>query len=339
MQPAIDEVRAGMNAFADRILASGLDYRVILLSLQGTTAPSGRYAVCIPPPLAGDDACGAGPRFFPVSVDIRSTQPVEQILGTLGQTTGYLDGDAVGSLPWRDLLRDGATKTFVVVSDDNARTCARPNPGGRCLSGRAPLTDASLFDYPGGPSPFSTTRALGPGLATAAYGDLFRDTTFDAIYGWGSETDPDVTCTYPDGSSPPNPGWSYTELVRRTSGVRAQICDGSEAWGPFFEAVATGVVRTARIACDVALPTPPDGSSLNPRRVNVAVRGASGTTTVRYAGSEAGCDGTVGGWYYDDEARPTRVILCRSSCDLARAETGTSGGGLDVLFGCDSIPI
>lgn len=340
MAPAIDQVRMGMNAFADRILASGLDYRVIVLSLRGTAPISGRYPICIPPPLASA-GCGDGARFFHVSADIRSTQPVEQILGTLAQTTGYTEGAStgLGSPPWRALLRDGATKTIVVVTDDNARTCARPHMGGSCNSGPAPLTDTSLEDYPGGPNPFTATRTLGPGIRTATYGALFEGYTFDAIYGWGSETDPSVTCRFGDGSSPSSPGYTYTTLVARTGGVRAQICDGPAAWGPFFDAVATGVVRSSRIACEVALPPPPDGMVLDARRVNVQIRGASGTTTLPYAGSAGACDPTRGGWHYDDASSPTRVILCPSSCDFAREETATTSGGLDVVFGCDSILI
>lgn len=338
MQPAIDQVRMGLNAFADQIFASGLDYRVILLSLRGTAPVSGRYPICVPPPLAGA-SCGDGSRFFHVSVDIRSTQPIEQILGTLGQTVGYTEGAGIGSAPWRSLLRDGASKTFVVVTDDNSRTCALPNPGGSCNATGAPMTATSLEDYPGGISPWTTTRALGPGILTATYGTLFEDYTFDAIYGWGSETDPEVRCTFPGGAMPSSPGETYTTLVARTGGVRAQICDGAAAWGPFFDAVATGVVRTSRIACEVDLPEPPDGSTLNPRRVNVIIRGLSGSTTIPYAGSAGACDPTRGGWHYDDAVSPTRVILCPSTCDFAREETADTEGGLDVVFGCDSILI
>lgn len=336
MQPAIDQVRTGLNAFADQIFASGLDYRVILLSLRGTAPISSRYPICIPPPL-GTAGCGDGERFFHVDVDIRSTQPIEQILGTLGQTDGYGESADVGSTPWRHLLRDGATKTIVVVTDDNARTCARP--AGTCSAADPPLTETSLEDFPGpAGNPFNS-RTLGPGLRTAAYGALFEGYTFDAIYGWGSETDPSVRCAFSDGTMPSSPGYTYTTLVARTGGVRAQICDGAAAWGPFFDAVATSVVRNSRIACEVDLPPPPDGSLLDPRRVNVVIRGASGATTIPYSGSAGACDPARGGWHYDDASAPTRVILCPSTCDFAREETATTSGGLDVVFGCESVLI
>src|SRR5438445_334285 len=110
-----------------------------------------RQSACIPTPRAaagfvtasprgsaknGDAACGDGPRFFQSSIDIKSTQPLEQFLGTLGQTTGYQPTDVRGGEPWSQELRQAATKTVVVVSDDNSRLSANdfetfaggPNP-------------------------------------------------------------------------------------------------------------------------------------------------------------------------------------------------------------------
>ncbi len=339
MEPAIEQVNAGLNDFASLIASSGLDYRVIMLSLRGEgvvhVMGRTRYGVCIPEPLAGDASCGDGARFFQVEADIHSTQPVEQILGTLGQTSGYTEGMQHGSPPWRHLLRSEATKTIVVVTDDNSRTCDRPV--GTCWDSDPALTATSLEDFPGGGNPFNS-RQLGPGILTAEYGDLFDGYTFSAIYGWGSETDPDVTCTYPGGAVPPSPGWTYTELVGRTGGVRAQICDGPAAWAPFFADVATAVTRASRIECTVALPSPPDDMLLDPNKVNVAIRGASGTTTLRRVADADACD-ERGGWHYDDESAPTEVVLCPASCDQARAELTEEGTGIDVRFGCDSILI
>lgn len=340
MQPAIDQVTAGLDDFAALIASSGIDYRVIVLSLRGRGELSvmgrTRYGVCIQPPLAGDDSCGDGSRFFHVSADIHSTQPVEQILGTLGQTSGYTAGEQHGSPPWRHLLRDGATKTLVVVTDDNSRTCDRPV--GTCASSDPPLSATSLEDFPGGPNPFNS-RTLGPGIRTSAYGTLFDGYTFSALYGWGSATDPDVPCTYPGGATPPAPGWTYTELVSRTSGVRAQICDGAAAWAPFFDDVASAVTRSSRIDCTIPLPSPPDDMLLDPNRVNVVIRSADGTTsTVGRVPDAAACDAR-GGWHYDASTPPTQLILCPATCEAAREALSAPGTGIEVLFGCDSVLI
>ncbi len=144
MDQEIENVKAGINAFAAFIETSGIDYRVIMLSKRGVGASGTRYSICVPPPLAGDAACGNGPRFFHSSIDILSTQPLEQILGTLGQTTGYGPTDSRGGEPWRDWLRIEASKTFVVVTDDNARL------------------SAMNFEHFRGPPPASGASSSGP---------------------------------------------------------------------------------------------------------------------------------------------------------------------------------
>ena len=93
MAPAVAQVRAGLNAFAQSIGAKSLDYKVIMLSLRDaattiTVSGSTRYPVCIAPPLSGDSNCGNGPRFFQSNIDIKSTQPLEQFLGTMDHTKG-----------------------------------------------------------------------------------------------------------------------------------------------------------------------------------------------------------------------------------------------------------
>lgn len=325
MQPAVDEVTAGLDDFAEIIEDSGLDYRVIMLSLRSPTNPvrvdgRDRYAVCIPRPLAGDDACGNGERFFHSSVDIKSTQPLEQFLGTLGQTAGFTEGESRGGEPWRDFLRDDATKSIVVVSDDDSR-----------------LSPTQFETFGGGSNPFNSTE-LPPGILDASWDGLFEGYVFHGLYGWGSETDPRVACTYPGGEVPPAPGETYTALVERTGGVRASICDGASAWGPFFEAVASSVTEGARIACEIPLPAPPDGMMLDPGRVNVVVRGEGGDTTVGKVSDASACAGP-GGWYYDDDAAPSAVILCETSCALARDRVGPEGTGVSVQFGCETILI
>jgi hypothetical protein len=337
MAPAIDEVQNGLDGFAALVDSRGLDYRVILLSLRGqglvSVGGSDRYAVCIPPPLSADNACGDGPSFFHVSVDIRSTQPIEQFLGTLGQTAGYTAADARGSEPWLQLLRPEATKTLVFVTDDNARTCALP-AGASCSPADPPLTDTSLEDFPGGGNPFNGND-LGPGILTPTYGSLFTDYTFNAIYGWGSATDPSVTCTYPDSSSPPSSGPTYTSLVLATGGVRAQLCDGTAAWDPFFDAVATAVEQTSQIDCTIAIPDPPPQMTFQRDRINVWVDTGSGPALLGKVADASACD-AAGGWYYDDEATPTAVILCSATCDAlqtAPSETRV----VEVQFGCTTI--
>jgi len=358
MAPAIAEVQSGMDAFARRLADSDLDYRLILLSLRGvgetTVAGSRRFQVCVPEPVAGPGCADNAPRFFQVEVDIKSTQPLEQVLGTLAQSAGYTVGQERGGPPWLDLLRPEATKSFVLVSDDNARLCGGPrgcditagSPWTCGVAGATPFDQATDFEtYPGGASPFSSTVQLGPGILTRAYdlpdtGPLFEGYVFNAIYGWGSDTDDGVACGECgiSGAIVSSPGPTYSALVRHTGGVRAQICDGPAAWAPFFESVANRVVETSRIDCEVAIPPPPDGMFFLADRVNVHLRGrARGLAAGGVMGAPA-CNPTTGGWYYDAEAMPTSITLCPATCEVAREQVTTPESGVEVRFGCDSVP-
>lgn len=323
MLPAINEVKAGLNDFAALIAGKNLDYRVIMLSLRSPTSPvviggSNRYPVCIPQPLAGDASCGDGARFFQSSIDIRSTQPLEQFLGTFGQTAGYTAGEAKGGEPWADKLRPEATKTIVVVTDDNAR-----------------LSASDFETFPGGKNPFNSLT-LPPGILDPSYNGLFKDYLFSGIYGWGDPNDPGVTCVYADNSKPPSSGPTYTTLVNKTKGVRAKICDAAGAWGPFFDAVADAVVETSKLSCDLVIPVPQNGQ-LDPDAVNVQLVVDEVPTTLVKVANAAAC-GANGGWYYDNDAAPTHVLLCPASCSVAQASVGPGKTGrIEVLFGCATI--
>jgi hypothetical protein len=122
-------------------------------------------------------------------------------------------------------------------------------------------------------------------------------------------------------------------------GVRAQICAGASAWGPFFNSIASAVERTSRVACDLAIPPPPDGMILDPSRVNVILTATmGGTRTVLGKVRDAAACGAAGGWYYDNDSNPMRVILCPTSCERAQATVRSGGASIAVQFGCSSIP-
>lgn len=318
MEPAVAQVQSGINAFASVVGAKGLDYKVIVLSLRGvgaqTVGGKVRYPVCVPAPLGGTD-CGDGPRFAHVVVDIKSTQPLEQMLGTLGQTTGYQPGDERGSEPWATQLRAGATKSFVVVTDDNSR-----------------LSAADFESFAGGTNPNNGSLSLPPGLLHPSRGGAFAGYTLSAIYGWGSTTDPTARCSFPGGGQPAASGAVYTQLVAKTGGARARICDGASAWGPFFDAVATAVERSAKVACDLPIPTPASGE-VDPALVNVRV--GDGTPLVPRVADGGAC-ASGEGWYYDSPSAPTKVVLCPASCERAQAKAGATPK-TELVFGCRSV--
>lgn len=320
MAPAAAEVQKGLNAFAQTIATKNLDYNVILLGLRGngelTIGGNKRYGVCVPQPLAGNTSCGNGPRFFHSSVDIRSTQPLEQLLGTLDQTPGYKMGEERGGEPWAAALRPEATKTIVVVTDDNSR-----------------LSAVDFEKFAGGTNPHSSSFTLPPGLLHPSRAGKFDDYVFAGLYGWDSMNTPTVRCQYPDGSSPPASGMVYSELVQRTAGPRAKICDGSPAWSKFFDDVAQSVEQTSKLSCDMPLPEPASGR-LDPEKVNVELTLGGQASVVPRVASLDQC-GTLDGFAYDDPANPTRLVLCPATCESARSAPAMSAA-VNVVFGCET---
>ena len=87
----------------------------------------------------------------------------------------------------------------------------------------------------------------------------------------------------------------------------------------------------ASIPCELQLPEPTGGTSLNYGFVNVAYQDSScALSTIYNVPDDASCDVTAGGWYYDDPTAPTSVKLCGASCDLVSAP----GGRLALTVGC-----
>lgn len=91
-------------------------------------------------------------------------------------------------------------------------------------------------------------------------------------------------------------------------------------------------IRTALIACEYKLPTPEAGT-LNPEVIEVEFTSGTGTTEkIPRIKPPADC-GTEPGWHYDDDANPTRIILCPASCEAVQ---GDVDGQVDILVGCES---
>jgi hypothetical protein len=89
-----------------------------------------------------------------------------------------------------------------------------------------------------------------------------------------------------------------------------------------------GAIRQAAVPCDVAIPPPPTGETLDPGLVNVTFTPVSGAPILFSMSSD--CSGDQG-WRYDDPLAPTRIELCPGACQSVKSQFG---GRLDVAFGC-----
>ena len=93
---------------------------------------------------------------------------------------------------------------------------------------------------------------------------------------------------------------------------------------------ALGAIRGAILDCDFPMPKATGGVEVEPALINVnyTPTGADKKRLVQVSG-EASC--ANGDWYYDDIQNPTRIILCKNTCD---AVTADAMAGLEILLGC-----
>lgn len=90
-------------------------------------------------------------------------------------------------------------------------------------------------------------------------------------------------------------------------------------------------IRTdAQIPCALQLPQS-SAAALDLDTVNLVYADEACTmTTIGMVQGAAACSPQVGGWYYDDPARPTSIRLCDTSCN----QVSGPGGQLKVSVGC-----
>jgi len=104
MQVEAASVKANMNQFSSKIVASGIDVHVVLISAIG-----GDTGMCIDPPL-GSGGCPAVdtklPTFLHINDSVGSNNALSKLLAN--------------HPTWKDSMRADAAKHIVVVSDDNS---------------------------------------------------------------------------------------------------------------------------------------------------------------------------------------------------------------------------
>jgi hypothetical protein len=100
---------------------------------------------------------------------------------------------------------------------------------------------------------------------------------------------------------------------------------------------ALNTIRSsAQVPCDLQLPPPPTGESLDFTKVNIIrTSGTCETQTLYYTTTIDQCDPTSGGWYYDNPTQPAEIHLCPTSCN----DVSIPGSQLTFALGCDTVSI
>lgn len=134
----------------------------------------------------------------------------------------------------------------------------------------------------------------------------------------------------------PSTGGAYQMLADQTGGITGTVGAGQD-YSALFNMLAATVTETSQLTCEWAIPPIPDGAGqFNKFKVNVTYSPGSGGAPMQFGKlEEKDCAAApMGGWHYDDEDAPTKVMVCPQTCDTLKADLT---GKVDVLFGCDTV--
>ena len=195
---------------------------------------------------------------------------------------------------WKNYVRMDATKVFIEVTDDTSNMTYTNFD--TALLGKQP---AGMF-----------------GTAT------------DRHYIWHSIVSKPFAATPPTTQKCPTaagPSVDYQQLSLLTKGIIDEVCKTD--YSGVLNNIAKGI--TDKLGCEVGVPT---SAAADPTKVAVTYtpKGAAAQTLTQVT-DESKCGTIPNAWYYDNAAKPTKIILCPSTCTAANA---TPDGKLEALVGC-----
>jgi hypothetical protein len=296
----LDEyIKVGQNLtkFAEDIAAASVDLRIVMLT-QSPSIPV-ICPVTPPDPLSGTPlAMDARYRFIQTPVD-----------------SNNLLESAISRFPmYQDFLRPDAALNFVFLTDDESRYNALPSAAERAAAFEKDMRalankgfTAHTISSPG-PSPCRSDACMpDPNTGICVF----------VMLGCGASA----------------VGETYYALADSTGGLKSSICESD--WSSIFEPLTAAVVQSAPLPCEYEIPEPPTGDTLDPTQVNLGWEPASGSgqKLFKKASDQSACGDELA-WHYDDESRPTQVVLCPAACSEV-----ANGGKLDIAFGCQTIPL
>jgi len=95
---------------------------------------------------------------------------------------------------------------------------------------------------------------------------------------------------------------------------------------------ALAAIQDSALGCEYTIPQPQQGM-LDYGKVNVQYTpgGGGAPQVIGNVANAAACDPQSGGWYYDNNAMPTKIILCDKQCMTV---SNDPSGTVDILLGC-----
>jgi hypothetical protein len=97
---------------------------------------------------------------------------------------------------------------------------------------------------------------------------------------------------------------------------------------------ALNAIKGAALGCAYSIPVPtmgdPDYGSVNVEYTS----GGGDTILIPKVPSAADCPANGDGWYYDDNAAPTKILLCDGTCAKIAADDKAQ---VEIVLGCESV--
>jgi hypothetical protein len=97
------------------------------------------------------------------------------------------------------------------------------------------------------------------------------------------------------------------------------------------ETITMTVTESTALPCEWQVPQPSGDQEFDKDLVNVQLTLDAAPQRLGKVANSAECVSVSGGWYYDVEDAPSRLVACPNTCAVLETQTNAS---VDVLFGC-----
>lgn len=321
MEDEIVGVQKNINDnFASILASAAVDYQVLVISSHGSASQD--RAICIESPLSGAASCHPPPatpapteRFKHYDLGIDSNDSFHKLLGSFQGPVAELE-DRSHSAPngWSSWLRPEARKVFIEVTDDDPEGMTGLEFDGRLLALSADqFGTSSKRKYLW----HSIVGIVEKPARTAAW---LPDEALQRAMCGGSLGGKDSLVV--------TPGLPYQELSKLTGGLRFPICEWA-SYDAVFQSIAGDVISRTELACDFAIPVPPEGKALDLDKVAVAYTPGNGDAPQTYAQAQNQAHCVPGAFYIQAD----RIFLCPEACNTVKADATAM---VDVLYTCES---
>jgi hypothetical protein len=132
----------------------------------------------------------------------------------------------------------------------------------------------------------------------------------------------------------PAAGEKVLKTIASNGGTTAPVLIAGGNVGQLF-IDALNKIRGTALACEYKMPTLPAGKKPTFVVVRYTPGDGSAAQQLKRKLTKAEC-GQDAGWYYDDNANPTKILLCPSGCAVVQPDTK---GKVEVLVMCNEQPL